>query len=77
MSRVSEIISLLTSLTDSQIAASAPAELRRLQDQLERVQRIVSGTTIARSAGRTPPEGASKRGKAAFLDELRDGRGRD
>ena len=79
MSRISEIISLLTSLTDNQIDALAPVDRQRLQDQLERVQRIVTGATIvSRARSAIPPEGGEpKRGKSAFLDELRDGRGRE
>jgi hypothetical protein len=79
MSRISEIIDLLTSLTDNQIEALAPADRRLLQDQLERVERIVTGAAIVsddRKAKRHEG-GQSMRGKAAFLDELRDGRGRE
>jgi hypothetical protein len=79
MSRISEIIILLTSLTDNQIEALPPVDRRLLQDQLARVQRIVTGATAASDDRKvTLPEGGeSKRGKAAFLDELRDGRGRE
>jgi hypothetical protein len=79
MSRISEIIGLLTSLTDKQIEALAPGDRRRLQDQLERAQRIVTSATIMSDDRKaTLPEGSKpNRGKAAFLDELRDGRGRE
>jgi hypothetical protein len=79
MSRISEIIGLLTGLTDNQIEALAPVDRRLLQDQLERVERIVTGATIMSDDRKaTLPEGSeSMRGKAAFLDELRDGRGRE
>jgi hypothetical protein len=79
MSRASHIISLLTSLTDRQIDAMAPVDRRLLQDQLERVHRMVAGATIMSDARKAmvPEGGEPKRGKAAFLDELRDGQGRE
>ena len=73
MSRASHIFWLLTSLTDNEIDALAPVDRRLLQEQIERVHRILTG---ARKA--TAPEGdEAKRSKADFLDELRDGRGRE
>ena len=79
MSRASYIISLLTNLTDNQIDALAPVDRRLLQDQLERVHRMVTGaTTVSAARNATAPEGGEpKRSKAAFLEELRDGRGRE
>lgn len=79
MSRASHIFWLLTSLTDNEIDALAPVDRRLLQDQLERVQRMLTGATIASDAPKvTAPESEkAKRSKAAFLDELRDGRGRE
>ena len=78
MSRISEVIGLLTGLTDNQIEALAPVDRRLLQDQLERVQRIVTAHVMIDDRKATLREGGeSNRGKAAFLDELRDGRGRE
>jgi hypothetical protein len=79
MSCASHIINLLTRLTDDQIEALAPIDRRLLQHQLERLHRMVTGTTITSDARKaTAPEGGqSRRSKAAFLDELRDGRGRE
>jgi hypothetical protein len=79
MSRAGDIIGLLTSLTRSQIDALAPIDRRLLQDQLERVHRMVTATTTMSDARRdtTPEAGEPRRSKAAFLDELRDGRGRE
>jgi hypothetical protein len=79
MGRASHIISLLTGLTDTQIGALTPIDRRLLQAQLERVHRMVAGATTSSDACRaTAPEGGEpKRSRAAFLDELRDGRGRD
>ena len=78
MSRANHITSLLSDLTHSQIDLLAPVERRVLQDQLERVLRMVAGTSAtsdARKAGATKDE--PKRGRAAFFDELRDGQGRE
>jgi hypothetical protein len=79
MSRANHIVGLLTSLTDSQINALAPIDRRLLRDQLERVYRMVAcATTMSDAQKSAAPEGGTpKRGKAAFLDELRDGRGRE
>ena len=74
MSRISEVIGLLTGLTDNQIEALAPVDRRLLQDQLERVQRIAM---IDDRKAKLREGGEFNRGKAAFLDELRDGRGRE
>jgi hypothetical protein len=78
MSRASHIFWLLTSLTDSEIDALAPVDRRLLQDQLERVHRMLTGATTASDRKAAAPESEeAKRSKAAFLDELRDGRGRE
>jgi hypothetical protein len=79
MSRASHIIGLLADLTDDQVDALAPVDRRLLRDQLERVHRMVAGVPTASEArGATASErGEPKCGKAAFLDELRDGRGRE
>ena len=78
MSRASHIISLLSSLTDDQIVTLAPVDRRLLQDQLERVHRMVAGARIISDARKaTAREGEPKRSTAAFLDELRDGQGRE
>jgi hypothetical protein len=79
MSRANHIISLLTSLTDDQIDTLAPIDRRLLKDQLERVHGMVTGATIMSAARKaTAPEGGEPApGKAAFLDELRDGQGRE
>jgi hypothetical protein len=79
MDHASYIIGLLASLTDNQIDALAPLDRRLLRDQLERVHCMVAGATILSEAC---PAAASEGGgpgcsKAAFLDELRDGRGRE
>jgi len=65
MSPASQIFCLLTSLTDNEIDALAPVDRRLLQGQLERVHRMITGTTIISDAL-----------KADFLDELRDGQRR-
>jgi hypothetical protein len=69
----------LTSLTDSQIDALTPVDRRRLKDQLERVHRMITGATIMSDARKatSPEDGEPECGKAAFLDELRDGKGRE
>ena len=79
MNGASRIISLLTSLTDDQIETLAPVDRRLLQKQLERVHGMVAGATIMSDARKatTPEAGEPKRGRAAFLDELLDGQGRD
>jgi hypothetical protein len=78
MSRASNIISLLSSLTDDQVVTLAPVDRRLLQDQLERVHRMVAGARIISDARKaTSGEGEPKRSTAAFLDELRDGQGRE
>lgn len=79
MSCASYIISLLTNLTDNQIDGLAPVDRQLLQDQLERVHRMVTGaTTMSDSRKATAPEGGEpNRSKAAFLEELSDGRGRE
>ncbi len=66
MSRASHIFFLLTSLTDNEIDALAPADRQLLQGQLERVHRMVTGAIVVSDVRR-----------AAFLDELRDGQGRE
>jgi hypothetical protein len=79
MSRASDIISLLTSLTDDQIDPLTPVDRRLLKDQLERVHGMVTGATIMSDARKaTAPQGGEPApSKAAFLDELRDGQGRE
>jgi hypothetical protein len=79
MSRVSHIVSLLTNLTDIQVEALTPVGRRLLREQLERVHRMVADAATASDARRAmAPEGSEpRRGRAAFLDELRDGQGRD
>jgi hypothetical protein len=79
LGHASHIIGLLASLTDNQVDALAPVDRRLLRDQLERVHRMIAGATILSEAR---PAAASEGGepgcgKAAFLDELRDGRGRE
>ncbi|HEY7551372.1 MAG TPA: hypothetical protein VH913_17885 [Hyphomicrobiaceae bacterium] len=78
-SHIIDIIGLLASLTDNQVDALAPVDRRLLQDQLERVHRMVAGATILNEArpAAASEGGAPRCGKAAFLDELRDGRGRE
>lgn len=79
MNRASHIFCLLTSLTDDEIAALAPADRRLLQEQLERVQRMVTGASIMSDAhkGTAPACFEPKRNKTAFLEELRHGLGRE
>jgi hypothetical protein len=79
MGHASHILGLLASLTDNQIDALAPVDRRLLRDQLERVHRMVVGAAILSEARRaTASEGGEPRcSTAAFLDELRDGRGRE
>jgi hypothetical protein len=79
MSQGSHVISLLTSLTSKQIDALTPVDRRLLKDQLERVHSMVTGATIMSDARKATvtESGEPKRSKAAFLDELRDGQGRE
>jgi hypothetical protein len=78
-SHIIDIIGLLASLTDNQVDALAPVDRRLLRDQLERVHRVVAGATILNEARPAAASGGGEPrcGKAAFLDELRDGRGRE
>jgi hypothetical protein len=79
MSHASHIIGLLTSLSDNQVDALAPVDRQLLRDQLERVHRMVTGAMTLSEARRATAAagGGLNRSKAAFLDELRDGRGRE
>jgi hypothetical protein len=79
MSHASHIIGLLASLTDDQVDALAPVDRRLLRDQLERVHCMLAGAATL-SEARLPAAlegGGAGCSKAAFLDELRDGRGRE
>jgi hypothetical protein len=79
VSRASHIFFPLTSLTDDAIDALAPGDRRLLQGQLERVHRMVAGATVVSGARKDAAleGGEARRSKAAFLDELRDGWGRE
>ena len=67
MSRASHIFCMLTNLTEAEIEDLATVDRQLLQEQLERVHRMVIRASIMNDARRA----------AAFLDELRDGRGRE
>jgi hypothetical protein len=69
MSRASEITAQLASLDRDQVAAMVPQDRRLLVAQLERVHRIAT-TEETISAAREAT-------RAEFINELRDGRGRE
>jgi hypothetical protein len=67
MKHASHVFCLLTNLTEEEIDELAPIDRQLLQQQLERVHRMVVRASIVNDA----------RKAAAFLEELRDGRGRE
>jgi hypothetical protein len=69
----------LTSLTNDQIDALAPVDRQLLRHQLERVHHLIAGGPGMSDVRRamSPEGGEREHRKAAFLDELRDGKGRE
>jgi hypothetical protein len=78
MSLARTLTKLLTGITPQKARAMRPGERQSLSNELRRVYRIVEGDRIIDEARKaTAPEASDKRERAAFFDELRDGRGRE
>ncbi|HWE15975.1 MAG TPA: hypothetical protein VG758_02150 [Hyphomicrobiaceae bacterium] len=78
MSLARTLAKLLSGVTSQKARAMRPGERQSLSDELRRVYRIIEGDRIVDEARKaTAPEASDKRERAAFFDELRDGRGRE
>jgi hypothetical protein len=78
MSLARTLTKLLTGITPQKARAMRPGERQALSNELRRVYRIIEGERIVEDARKaTAPRTGDKREKAAFFDELRDGRGRE
>jgi hypothetical protein len=78
MSLARTVTKLLTGITPQKARAMRSGERQALSNQLRRVYRIVEGDRIIDEARKaTAPRANHETEKAAFFDELRDGRGRE
>jgi hypothetical protein len=78
MSLARTVTKLLTGITPQKARAMRPGERQSLSNELRRVYRIIEGDRIMADARKaTAPRADGETEKAAFFDELRDGRGRE
>jgi hypothetical protein len=78
MSLARTVTKLLTGITPQKARAMRPGERQALSNELRRVYRIIEGDRIVEDARKaTAPRVSGGTEKAAFFDELRDGRGRE
>jgi hypothetical protein len=78
MSLARTVTKLLTGITPQKARAMRPGERKSLSNELRRVYRIIEGDRIVEDARKAiAPEARDERERAAFFDELRDGRGRE